>query len=71
LWKKTLNAKELFALDREPHTVYGSLTREALDQFQDVHVKRHLQTDIYATFIESNSDGTLKVEPYNLTVSFA
>jgi len=69
--EKTLNAKQLFALDREGYNVYGPLTREALDQFQDVHVKRHLQTDIYATFIESNSDGTLKVEPYNLTVSFA
>jgi FkbM family methyltransferase len=69
--EKTLNAKQLFALDREGYNVYGPLTREALDQFQDVHVKRHLQTDIYATFIESNSDRNLKVQPYNLTVSSA
>jgi FkbM family methyltransferase len=69
--EKTLDAKQLFALGRIDNTVYGPLTREALDQFQDVHVKRHLQTDIYATFIESNSDRSLKVQPYNLTVSFA
>jgi FkbM family methyltransferase len=69
--EKTLNAKQLFALEREGYNVYGPLTREVLDQFQDVHAKRHLQTDIYATFIESNSDRSLKVQPYNLTVSFA
>ncbi|CAF4007856.1 unnamed protein product, partial [Rotaria sordida] len=51
--EKTLGAKQLFALDRTDSTVYGPLTRYALNRFHDVHVRQHLQTDIYATFIES------------------
>jgi FkbM family methyltransferase len=69
--EKTLHAKQLFALDRTGNTVYGPLTPEALDQFHNVHAKRHLQTDIYATFVESNINRTLKVQSYNLESSFA
>jgi len=69
--EKTLEAKQLFALDRTGTNVFGPLTREVLDQFHNVHAKRHLQTDIYAIFVESNSNRTLKVQPYNLESSFA
>jgi FkbM family methyltransferase len=69
--EKALGAKQLFALGRTDDTVYGPLTREVLDQFHNVHVERHLQTDIYATFVESDNNGTLKVQPYNLRSSFA
>ncbi|CAF0868001.1 unnamed protein product [Rotaria sordida] len=63
--EKTLSAKQLFALDRRGKTVYGPLSRDVLNQFHDDHIRRHLQTDIYATFIESNENSTLKVQPYN------
>ncbi|CAF3180888.1 unnamed protein product [Rotaria sp. Silwood2] len=69
--EKTLGAKQLFALDRTGNSVYGPLTRDTLNQFHEDHVKRHLQTDIYATFIESNKKSTLKVQPYTLVSSFA
>ncbi|CAF1213528.1 unnamed protein product [Rotaria sp. Silwood1] len=69
--EKTLGAKELFALDRSAYTVYGPLTREALDQFHDDHVKQHLQTDIYANFVEPKEKSNLKVQPYQPKISFA
>ncbi len=69
--EKTLDAKQLFALGRIDNTVYGPLTREALDQFHNVHAKRRLQTDIYATFVESDNNRNLNVQPYNLQSSFA
>ncbi|CAF1243988.1 unnamed protein product [Rotaria sordida] len=69
--EKTLGANQLFALDRTGYNVYGPLTRNALNQFYDDHVKRHLQTDIYATFIESKEKSDLQVQPYKSKVSFA
>jgi hypothetical protein len=63
--EKTLGAKQLFALHRTDGSVYGPLSREALDQFHANHVKRHLQTDIYARFIESNGNSVLEVQPYD------
>jgi FkbM family methyltransferase len=69
--ENTLAAKELFALDRRGYTIYGPLTREALDGFHADHVKRHLQTDIYAIFVESNNNRTFQAQPYNLGSSFA
>jgi FkbM family methyltransferase len=69
--EKTLGAKQLFALDRLKSIVYGPLTREALDQFHDDHVKRHLQTDIYTILVQSNENSTLIVQPYNIGLSFA
>ena len=69
--EKTLGAKQLFALDRTGSSVYGPLDRQALDQFHDNHVQRHLQTDIYATLVESSGNGSLPVEIYNLGSSFA
>jgi methionyl-tRNA synthetase len=41
------------------------LSREVLDQFHANHVKRHLQTDIYARFVELNGNSTLEVQRYN------
>jgi FkbM family methyltransferase len=69
--EKTLGAKQLFALDRTGSNVYGPLTREALDGFHNDHRQRHLQTDIYATFVESNENSILKVQPYNPGSSYA
>jgi FkbM family methyltransferase len=63
--EKTLGAKQLFALHRTDGSVYGPLSREVLDQFHDNHVKRHLQTDIYARFVELNGNSTLEVQRYN------
>jgi FkbM family methyltransferase len=69
--EKTLGAKRLYALHRTNSDVYGPLTREVLDEFHENHVKRHIQTDIYAPFVESNDNPTLKVQPYVLGSSFA
>ncbi|CAF3600326.1 unnamed protein product [Rotaria sp. Silwood1] len=69
--EKILGAKELFALDRSAYTVYEPLTREALDQFHDDHDKQHLQTDIYAIFVEFKEKSNLQVQPYQPKVSFA
>jgi len=69
--EKTLGSKQLYALDRTNGNVYGPLSRDILEQFHDHHVKRHLQTDIYATFVDSNDNPTLKVQPYQLGTSFA
>ena len=68
---KKLEAKKLYALDRTGTTVYGPLVQQDLDQFQKVHVQRHLQTDVYAAFVESNETSSLKAQPYNPTKSFA
>ena len=69
--EKSLGAKQLYALHRTNSDVYGPLTREVLDQFHDNHVQRHLQTDIYASFVESNDNPTLKAQAYALGSSFA
>ena len=69
--EKTLGAKQLYALHRAGSTVYGPLTREALDQFYNSHVQRHLQTDIYATFHQSDENSNLTVQPYHLGSTFA
>jgi FkbM family methyltransferase len=60
-----LRPKKLYALHRTGVDVYGPLSREALDQFHENHAKRHLQTDIYATFVESNAMSTLKAQVYD------
>jgi FkbM family methyltransferase len=69
--EKTLGAKQLFALDRLGSAVFGPLTRQALDGFHEDHSQRHLQTDIYATFVESNYNRTLEKQPYMFRLSFA
>jgi FkbM family methyltransferase len=69
--KNTLSSKKLFVLHRVNEAVYGPLTREVLDQFHDNHARRHLQTDIYAMFVEWNENSTLKVQPYDLASSLA
>jgi FkbM family methyltransferase len=69
--ENTLGAKQLFTLHRTGGAVYGPLSREALDQFHANHVKRHLQTDIYARFVESNGNSTLEVQPYDSNSALA
>jgi FkbM family methyltransferase len=65
--ENNLHAKKFYALHREGTDVYGPLNREMLDHFYENHVKRHLQTDIYATFIDTD----IKAKPYNPKLSFA
>ena len=69
--QKTLSAKKLYALDRTGATIFGPLTQDALDQFHENHVRRHLQTDIYAIFVEPAANEMLQVQPYDLHASFA
>ncbi|CAF1119402.1 unnamed protein product [Rotaria sp. Silwood1] len=69
--EKILDAKELFALDRSAYTVYGPLTRQAIDQFHDDHAEQHLQTDSYVIFVEPKEKSNLQVQPYQPKVSFA
>ena len=71
LVERELGAKTLYALDRQGINVYGPLTQQDMDLFQEKHVQRHLQTDIYAIFVESNERSTLEVQPYDLGTSFA
>ena len=69
--EKILRAKKMYALGRLGTEVYGPLTREILDRFHNDHAVRHLQTDIYATFVSSDKNSSLKVQPYVLYQSFA
>ena len=69
--KGQLGAKKLFALDRTGSTVYGPLTRKVLDRFHNYHVKQHLQTDIYASFVEFSRPRSSQLKPYILGKSFA
>jgi FkbM family methyltransferase len=71
LVENTLGSKQLFALHRTAGTVFGPLSREALKNFHEIHVKRHLQTDIYARFVGSNENSTLNVKFYDPAVSYA
>ncbi|CAF1350256.1 unnamed protein product [Adineta ricciae] len=69
--KNTLNAKDLYALDRRDVNVYGPLSEDLFREFHNSHVRRHLQTDIYARFLESNGNSNLEVQPYKMGSSFA
>lgn len=40
----------LYAVDRQSINVYGPLTQAHIKGFWDEHNKRHLQTDVFATF---------------------
>ena len=62
--QKTLGATTLFTLDRTGTNVFGPLTQEALDQFHDNHVRRHLQTDIYVPLVQSSANERLQTQPY-------
>ncbi|CAF1017896.1 unnamed protein product [Rotaria magnacalcarata] len=66
-----LDSKKLYALDRTGRTVYGPLDRTVLNDFYENHIKRHLQTDIYATFVDSDINTTIKSKPYDPLSSFA
>jgi FkbM family methyltransferase len=62
-----LQPKKLYALHRERSEVFGPLDRGILDNFHENHVKRHLQTDIYATFVDTE----IEAQPYNPESSLA
>lgn len=69
--EKTLHADKLYALHRTEYEVYGPLTQEMLNGFHENHVKSHLQTDIYATFIETNGQNSIGAKEYDPKNSFA
>jgi len=66
-----LGAKKFYALHRTNKDVYGPLNRVMLDSFYDNHLKKHLQSDIYATFIDSDINNFIKAKPYDPISSFA
>jgi FkbM family methyltransferase len=66
-----INAKKIYALHRTKKYVYGPLNQEMLDDFEENHRKEHLQTDIYATFIDTNITTSIKAKPYDPISSFA
>ena len=69
--ENTLQAKKLYVLHRTHTHVYGPLNREMLDGFYNDHFKRHLQTDIYATFVETNETSEIKAKPYQPKSTYA
>ena len=69
--EQTLKAKQLYALDRTGTTIYGPLSRPDINTFHTDHVNRHLQTDIYAVFGQSNISPSLRTQPYVIGQSFA
>ena len=66
-----LGPEQLFALHRTGKYVYGPLNNEQLDGFYWNHFKRHLQTDIYATFSDSSEDSPIQAEQYDPVASLA
>ncbi len=66
-----LGAKKFYALHRTNKDVYGPLNRVMLDSFYDNHLKKHLQSDIYATFVDSDINTFIKAKPYDPISSFA
>jgi FkbM family methyltransferase len=66
-----LGAKKLYTLHRTGKDVYGPLNREMLDTFHENHFKKHLQTDIYAIFVDSDVKTSINAKPYDPISSFA
>lgn len=66
-----LGSKKLYALHRTGTTVYGPLNQTILDNFHENHIKKHLQTDIYATFLDLSLSSNIKSIPYDPISSFA
>jgi FkbM family methyltransferase len=69
--ENTLDAKKLYTLHRTGTDVFGPLDRAMLDDFYDNHFERKLQTDIYATFIDSDKYTAIKSKSYDPISSFA
>lgn len=63
--QNTLGSKKLYALDRAKRYVYGPLDFRAFESFHEIHVKKRLQTDIYAIFSDSNTSTHIKSKRYN------
>ena len=66
-----LHPKTFYALHRTGYDVYGPLDREMLDQFHQNHLNKHLQTDIYATFVDSDRIKTIRAKSYDPQSSYA
>ncbi|CAF0963586.1 unnamed protein product [Rotaria sp. Silwood1] len=66
-----LSSKKLYALHRTQRDIYGPLNRTIFEDFYKNHVKKHLQTDIYATFVDSDMNTALKSKPYDPISSYA
>ncbi|CAF1242300.1 unnamed protein product [Rotaria sordida] len=66
-----LGSKKLYTLHRTERDVYGPLNQAVLEDFYENHIKNHLQTDIYATFVDSDMNIALKSKPYDPISSFA
>jgi FkbM family methyltransferase len=69
--ENNLGAETFYALHRTDRYVYGPLDREMLNHFHENHIKKHLQTDIYATFVDFDINYAIKAKPYNPISSFA
>jgi FkbM family methyltransferase len=69
--ENNLHAKQLYALHRTGNDVYGPLNRDVLDDFYENHFNKHLQTDIYATFIDTDKKTSIKAKSYNSHSTFA
>lgn len=66
-----LQPKKLYALHRTGYDVYGPLDRQMLDQFHQNHVDKHLQTDIYAAFVNDDRTKMIRAKSYRPQSSFA
>ena len=62
-----LHPKKFYALHRTGYHIYGPLDRVMLEQFHANHFQRHLQTDVYVTFVETE----IKAKSYDPQSSFA
>lgn len=66
-----LHPKQFYALHRTGYDIYGPLDREMLDQFHQNHFNKHLQTDIYATFVDNDRTKMIGAKSYDLQSSYA
>ncbi|CAF0795604.1 unnamed protein product [Adineta ricciae] len=68
---KKLGAKNFYVLHRTRKDVYGPLDRDKFDEFYEIHTKRCLQTDVYATFIDLESNDMIKTKEYDVKSTLA
>ncbi len=66
-----LGAETFYTLHRTGRHVYGPLDREMLDHFHENHIEKHLQTDIYATFVDFDINTAIKAKSYDPILSYA
>jgi FkbM family methyltransferase len=66
-----LQVQTFYALDRLGRNVYGPLDQETLEQFNESHRRRRLQTDIYAPLINLTASSMIQAKPYDLESAMA